>query len=440
MLSRARTARRLLPAGTVIAVWLVTRWLLIAALPDQVGLDGVMDLTHGWSSLVLHGHDPYASGPTAYPPLAMFGFAAINPLGFGPGLFRYLFAYGILAVDFAGLLVAAAAQRRGVARSAPMAYALVVALMGPVLLLWRYDLVPAVLTLAALAALASAARVGPGATRARTAAWLLLGIAVALKPYGLVLVPLFAVDELRSRRDGAGASATRVAVLLAPSLVAGLAMLPLAGSGWLDVYGFQASRALTADATPAQLLVELSRLGLGTVDTHLDGGCACLVRTGSAANALRLLFTVVVATGVAAIAVRTWRALRWTNEDARAAVTVNAGCAALALLVLAYPVFSPQYVVWVIVPLVLLADRPAGRVALGAGAVAAALAAASYPRNIVHVERYDALGRALLLGRSGALLITVCAALYGMRSSRDAHLPVDPVHSQDGRNRPGATP
>ena len=376
------------PPPAQLAIWAVTRWLLIADLPNMAGRDGVMDLTRRWVSTLLAGDNPYDVPGTGYPPAAMLGFAGIGPTDLRLERYRYAFAIALLAVDLLGLLVAWAAERGG-RRHAGLAYAIAVPLMGPVLLLWRYDLLPAVLSLAALACV-FANRPAP--------AWWLLGVSIAFKPYTAVLVPVLAIWEWR----GAAADAVRVLAgrllpLLAPSVVAALAIMPWAGFDWLEVYGFQATRELTLDSTPAVAMTELSKLGIGDQAVAPDGDCLCLVRTGEHADLLRTLFTGALLVALAGLYTRLARS---PVTPERVAATA---AAALIALVLAYPVFSPQYAIWVLVPLVLLAGSRDGVLALVLAAMATLLAAYSYPLNYQHVTDYDTLGRLIVLGRIAAL-------------------------------------
>jgi hypothetical protein len=153
-----------------------------------------MDLTRMWVQELLAGANPYALPGLEYPPAAMFSFVLFGGDA-GLDTYRTSFAYSILLVDFAGLLVAWWAERSG-RRHAAIAYVAAIPLMGPVLLLWRYDLIPAVLGLAALVCVLR---------DRRNWAWGMLGAGIAFKPYLAVLVPLWAIWEWRADRPRRGA-------------------------------------------------------------------------------------------------------------------------------------------------------------------------------------------------------------------------------------------
>ena len=377
-------ARVLLPPLPTLAVWAVTRYLLLAQLIDFKTRDGVMDLTLMWVQELLAGANPYAVPGLAYPPAAMFSFVLFGGDS-ALDTYRTTFAYSIVLIDFAGLLVAWWAERSG-RRHAAIAYVASIPLMGPVLLLWRYDLIPAVLGLAALVCVLRDMRNG---------AWLLLGVGIAFKPYLAVLVPLWAIWEWSAGRPGRGARLARCAALLvAPSLIAAVAMLPFAGLDFRSAYSSQVSRDFTQDSTPAVVMAELSKAGVGDQRAVFSQECLCFVRRGSAVPALRLAFNALLLAGLALLAY----ALARGQADGERLVIASA--AALLLLVLTYPVYSPQYMLWLIPALVLLVGDRNGAVALGLVMIATALAAYSYPLHYLALIEYDPLGRRILIART----------------------------------------
>jgi hypothetical protein len=161
------------------------------------------------------------------------------------------------------------------------------------------------------------------------------------------------------------------ALLVAPSLIAAVAMLPFAGLDFRSAYGSQVSRDFTQDSTPAVVMAELSRAGVGDQRALFSQECRCFVRRGSAVPALRLAFNVLLLAGLALLAY----ALARGQADGERLVIASA--AAHLLLVLTYPVYSPQYMLWLIPALVLLVGDRTGAVALGLFMVATALVAYS---------------------------------------------------------------
>lgn len=305
-------------------IWAVTRAALLAAVWLFDGDDDITELAWTWAQDVLHGRSPWHDVAVAYPPLAMLGFALPGAFAGSPDAHALPFALLMLCVDAVG------------ARFGGVRYVVAVPAIGPVLLLWRYDLAPAVCHLVALTA----------ALRGRhRASWWWLGVGIALKPYLVVVVPLWLMWDRDLRR---------ASLALAPSVVAAaLATVPF-GFEWVDAYAFQGSRELSVEAGPA---VVASLLGVGSVS--LDQACLCWVRVdapgfGAAGTALC----------AASLALVYWRC-----RD-----LVRGSVCAVAVLLLFAPVLSPQYLIWLLVPATLLSTR-----ALALAAAAAFTGFLAYP-------------------------------------------------------------
>jgi len=394
-----------LPGPLPVAVWLATRAALLALVGEFYPWEWYPDLLYEWILTITAGGNPYL-GLQAYPPVSMLAFLIPGALSPSPAAFRVVYPLFIVLIDLAILLWMRRAERDGF-RHATLAYALAMPAIGPILLLWRFDLLPA---LCQVAATVCAIR------GARTWSWAWLGIGIALKLYLAALVPLWIAWELASRRRERDA---RVAAIV-PSTDAGLARrigtgLALAGGPvivlavvalvvWgprsLEPYTYSFGRGVTIDSTPATLIAELGRTGLPTSWSY-EADCFCPVRSaGPAVDApLRTAFSLLGVAGALLLAVWYVRA-----PGPRRLAAASAGITALAAF--ASPILSPQHLVWPLAPLALVAFDPRGRTALGLAMLAAATAAYAWlgPTFQVHVYEYTDLGRALLLTRAGAEL------------------------------------
>jgi hypothetical protein len=371
-----------------LSAWVLTRAGLAAWLAAGAGAgDGVMGLTHTWTERMLAGDSPYDPVGVAYPPLAMALFV-LPALGVDAGGYAVTFPLLVLAADAAGLAIAVAADRAG--RSwTTLAYALAVAAAGPVLLLWRYDLLPAVAHLTAAWLLL---RGRPGWS------WASLGVGIALKPYLAVAVPLWALWALRT--GGRGPALRGIGIAALPSAVALALFAPLARADVALPYLFQLRRGLNVESLPAAVVAEA-----GAAEAVFSDGCLCWERAGPAAAWAGPAGTLAALVVLAALAVAVWR--RPTREAA-----VAASAAAVVGLIGLSPVFSPQYVVWPLPVLILVANRWA----VTAAAAAAAVAAAGYPGMFASLIAYDGTGRALILGRAG-LLAAACWFAWPSKSA-----------------------
>lgn len=402
-----------LPPLPLLALWVATRAYLLAGLPSQAGSgDGVMQLTHGWVEEIRRGDSPYHAEGIAYPPLAMLSFVLPGFWGASLPSYRVTFALMMVAADFAGLLWSWRAERDG-RRFTTIGYTAAIPALGPLLILWRYDLIPAVCHLAA----ATCALRG-----ARRRSWVWLGIGIAFKPYLAAVVPLWLVWELR---QGGGGRLRRVSqgagLAILPSALAALLILPLSGGDFADAYGFQLTRGLEFESTPAVILAEAGRAGSTGVRNEFSRECLCWERTGPAAGTIGGASTALTLAALAGVVLWLWR-----RPDAERLVA--ASVAAVIVMLLFYRVFSPQFLVWPLPPLALLAGRARRAGALAALGGAAVLTSLEYPTHFVPVLQYQGVGRALLLLRVAAMAAALVLLLGSERARRptEAAAPREP--------------
>jgi hypothetical protein len=235
-------------------------------------------------------------------------------------------------------------------------------LLGPVVLS-RFDLWPAFLTLAAVAALAeSRDRLG----------FALLGLAVAAKIYPVVLVPLAVVHvcRRRGRREAGiciGLAAATVLVLTVPLLL-------VAPHGlWSSLSG-QASRPLQLESLGASFLLIAHRafgLGVTVVFSHGSNNVA-----GQGANLLAAGQTLL---GIAAV-VSLWIAYGRGPQTSGRLIRYSAAC--VCAFIAFGKVLSPQFLLW-LVALVLLVPGRRGDIAAALLAVAMVVTQLWFPSHYI---------------------------------------------------------
>lgn len=323
----------------------VVLFLAACCLPNVGLLDrdilGDIPLYQEYGENVVDGAVPYRDFFVEYPPGALPALVLPTVAGSDYALaFKLVQAgLGALAVAFVAVALGAlgASSRRlyaavGVAALAP-------ALLGTVTLT-RYDLWPAALTAAALAALLSSrARLGLG----------LLGLAAAAKLYALALVPV-ALLYVR-RRHGNRAAAAALAAAAGVFALIVLPFLALAPGGVRFSLSFQASRPLHIETAAAGVLLVAHHVGAYSADVvssfnaqNLDGALPDAVSTALA-----------VLQGLAVITVWAFFARGKRGGDE----LVTASAATVTVLLLFSKLLSPQYLVWLL-PLVPLVGGTAG--------------------------------------------------------------------------------
>jgi hypothetical protein len=341
-----------------------------------------------YARALLDGRVPYRDVFVEYPPGA---FAVFVPPALLPeGAYRHAFKVLMALLGIAMLIVAAlilvrlGAERRRL-YGALTALALAPLALGPVSLN-TYDAWPALLVAGALCALLYERPV---------LAFGVLGVAVTAKLYPAALLPLFclAIGPRRLTRS-----------LLAFGAVVVAVVGPFALLGWQDLwesFDAQAERSLQLESFGGALLAAADRLGLYDA-TVVTGSTAALSRdlAGSLPDGVAVATSVVQAAAIVGVA---WVFVR---KGANGERLVAASAATLAGFLAFSRFISPQYLVWLL-PLVPL-------VAPAFGTVAAALLAGAMLLGqlwFFHYREVFALGDAVWLVVARDLLLVT---LYGV--------------------------
>ena len=349
-----------------------------------------------YGTAIEDGAVPYRDLEPEYPPGALPAFVVPALLSSGSDGFRDAFE-ALMALFGVATVVLTAVALRGLGASRARSVAALGLVAGfPLLLgsvvLTRFDLYPAALVAAALAALVHGRdRLGSG----------LLGAAIAVKLYPGVLVPLAVayVWRRRGRREALvclGIAAVVVAATFVPFLV-------LAPGGVAESIGRQLSRPLQIESLGASLYLAAHHLfGLG-VEMRSGHGSQNVHATGTGLAA-------VLASAVQ-VAVLVWI---WLRRPATAAELVRWSAAALVAFVALGKVLSPQFLIWLVPAVALVAGLTGARAAV-------LLAAALVLTQLWFPSRYWELAReldgnvvALVLARD-LVLLGVLAVLVSSR-------------------------
>jgi Glycosyltransferase family 87 len=302
---------------------------------------------HEFADRILDGELPYRDFYMEYPPGAVPTFLAPTSLGGDYNLsFKLTVAaagLGVVAAVVAALALLQADRRRtavalGLLAVTPVALGAVV--------LNRYDLWPALLvSLAVVALLAERPRLGFG----------LLAAGCAVKIYPAVVLPVAAIHVLRTRGSRALVGAVAVFAVVLVLIAGPLAAIAPGGFGYS--VKTQVVRQLHLESLGASLLLAADKLGLYAADI-VPGRPGSIDLGGGLPDALGVLTTLVLVAALAAVVLVYWRA---EESDELLAAGFAASVAAFVAF---SKVISPQFLVW-LVPLVPLVARRAGLVASG---------------------------------------------------------------------------
>jgi uncharacterized membrane protein len=287
---------------------------------------------------------PYRDFSVEYPPGALLVFLIPQLLTKSLEAYNYGFAAEMLVFNLVGLLLAVSLGRR---LNQPfwqtlVIYTLSILAVGSIMV-QRFDLAPAALTLAALFFFCR----GNYKT-----AWALLAIGTLIKFYPMVLVPIFLIYQLK-RQNWRG--------VIAPVLVFVLIILAVAAPFlWIDHDGFteafyiQAGRALQIESSYASVLMLGHNLGFTTVETYQGDVSFDLASPFS--GTIEHYSFIVMAAGLLMVYFCFWRRCsRLSNSgNADAAHLLNYSVLAILMLLITSKVLSPQFMVWLLplVPLV----------------------------------------------------------------------------------------
>ncbi|HST26404.1 MAG TPA: glycosyltransferase 87 family protein [Gaiellaceae bacterium] len=299
------------------------------------------------------GHVPYRDFTVEYPPAALPTFvipSAVLGRGASSSSYDRVFGFLMAVCGAAAVALVAVTLVRDRAGPARLAAGCALAALAPLalgsVLLTRFDLWPAALVAAALAALVS------GRDRLALGA---LALGIAAKIYPLVLLPIFLAWIWRRR--GRRAALEALGAGLAVVIVCVVPFLALSPHGVWESSLRQISRPLQIETLASGVLLALHHaagLHLTMVSSHGSQNLA-----GSLPDALATMQTVLEA--LAVLGVWIWFA-RGPADTSR---LFRACAAAVCAFVVFGKVLSPQYLIW-LVPLVALVR---GRRGLAAGGV-----------------------------------------------------------------------
>jgi Glycosyltransferase family 87 len=377
----------------------------------------VVDITHyqDLGERIAAGGLPFRDVAIEYPPGSMLGFVPPALVTDDHGLYYLVFA-GLMAVlGLAAVVVTGALLGRLGATAATAHRRLLLIAISPLALggvvLTRFDLLPVLVVAAALLGLVDGRdKLG----------CVLLGVAIAIKIYPLVVLPV--VIGTAWRRHGPAAAARGLALALAAPVGAYTVFAAVAPGGVWDSLWSQLSRPLQIESLGAGVLLVVHQVAgtalswsSGSGSQNLEGDAAAILATVSS-----------VAGVVALIAV--WAvSLRGEPTPER---LVRFSAASVVAFVVFSKVLSPQYLLWLVflVPLVV---GPGSRLAVSLLAGAVVLTGIWFPgRYWDLVREFDPLGSWLVLGR-GLLLLALLAALVltdARRARPRLPLPVPSAH------------
>ena len=369
----------------LLAVWLATRTLLYL-LVTAPGMSGDAGIYQRWYACCLsHGRFPVADPMWQYPPGAALALWLPGRL---PGSYVDSFVLLATGCDLAITLMLCGPACRGGSLAGAWYWVCGVPLLGAVTIT-RFDMVPVVLSVAALCL------TGRGGVRGA-----LIGAGAAVKVWPVTLLAGTAPGQ--GRRGLAAAAAVLAAVCV---------IFPSATVSFLAHQGARGVEIESVTATPFVIGRHAGWPGTAVFRFgawQLSGGHAALAQDASRLGLV-----------LAAAAILSWRLLiasgrlRWRPE-----LAADAPLAATLLFLVASPVLSPQYLLWVtgLAAACLASGRTTQRPAALAVLAAAGLTQVIFPVGWPSLLAGSGAVTAVLAARNG--LVVAAAALSCQRILR----------------------
>jgi hypothetical protein len=367
---------RLRLIATIALVTLALSTLLVPAL-GVTPEGGDLDVFYGYATTIVRGDIPYRDLALEYPPGAL---AAIVPPALGsPSEHTYALRFELAMLGLFAALIALLARRP----RAAFVIALAPLLLGPVVLK-RFDVLPALLTLIALQLTLSRRYAWAGAA---------LGLGTAVKLYPVLLLPLVVIAA--GRRAGARAVAAFVVACVA---VVG-PFLVIAPHGVIESVRSQLGRHLQIETPLASLALLAHSLGVVKVGVVSEAHTYGL---GGSSGALLAVLTTLAFLGSLALI---W--LKAPRLVASREGLVLAWAATLCAAVVFGRVLSPQYLIWLL-PFVPLVSFRATLWFVAALIVTNVWYPMPYLDVVLHMDRGDIL---LLVARNVLLMVLLASLL-----------------------------
>jgi hypothetical protein len=400
--SRRADAGRAATAATVGVALFAASWALLHA--EFFAAEQIVDtpVYESYGDAVLDGQVPYRDFQLEYPPAAVPAFV-LPALAADGDYGRYfellMLGCGVAAIALVALTLAAAGASSPRLYAA-VAFASVTPLAVGSVILTRYDLWPAALTAAALAALV--------VERDRLA-FAALALAVAAKLYPVVLLPLALAYV--ARRAGRRSALDGLVIFAAVLAAAVLPFLVASPDGFAASVERQADRPLQIESLGAALLLAGHDAGLYEPTIVSSYGSQNLA--GGLPDALATLQTGLQLAAVGGVWVLFGLGAR-TRESLLAAAA-----GAVVAFVAFGKVLSPQFLIWLL-PLVPLVGGATGLTAAALLAAALVLTHLWFPSRYWELVALEPLPARLLLARDLVLVGLFVVLVSAIRRGREA--------------------
>jgi len=365
------------------------------------------------ASKLLSGLLPYRDFTLEYPPFALIFFALPRVISSSNVLYIEIFQFQAFVFDVIGLfLIFDIGRRLGEAYWKPLAiYTLAVLAVGPIII-QTFDIIPAVMTLAAIYLF----WIGNHKT-----SWAVLALGTLTKIYPIVIAPIFLFiyyknGQLRQMRDG-------VITFLVVCMITILPFVVLGSTSILSLVSYHSQRGVQIESTYSAVMLALAKLGFTTVRTEFSFGSVNLV--SPTATVLANLSTYIL---VGSLLIVYWFIYRQVKPGESQFTRLGAyALLAIAVTMATSKILSPQYFVWLIPIFPLICGRLRIPI-LGIFVVIGGLTYFVFPLHYTELQAFQAAPVvAVLVARDVLLVLLAILAAVSLKRMKTSNQSVDPL-------------
>jgi uncharacterized membrane protein len=378
-----------------VNIFILLIWMNFSVFDPRVHPD--VELYLSYADLMKNGQIPYRDFTVEYPPLALLlllipRLFSANIAGYADGFAILMLAFNLLGLYFASRLSRLLKTNHFLTS---VIYTFSFFIIGDIAIN-RFDVVPAVLSLAAIYYFLK----GGDKT-----AWFVLALGVLTKLYPAVLAPLFIISYLRGKEYKP--LLKNLAIFAGTGLVAVLPFLIASPEGFWGFINFHSERGLQLESGYASLLMLTEMLGLTKVEIVLAYSSVDV--WAPASDFLLSISNYVAIAAVFACYVFYYRANPTKERDPAKLAGFSVGV--LSVLMVTTKIFSTQFVIWLF-PLIFLIGGRMRHPAWISFGIIALLSQYIYPHNYGQLMAFEQPAVIFLILRNFLVIALGIAAMY----------------------------
>jgi len=366
------------------------------------------------ASKLASGLLPYRDFTLEYPPLSLIFFGLPRVITSSDALYTKVFQFELLVFDIIGLvLIFDIARRLGEAPwKALSIYTLAVLAVGPIII-QTFDIIPAVMTLAAIYLFW---------LEKHNASWAVLALGTLTKIYPIVIAPIFFIIYFKNRqfkqmRNGA-------VTFLAVCVITILPFIILGSGSILNLVSYHTQRGVQIESTYSAIVLVLAKLGLTSVTAGYSFGSLNIVNPTAAVLAKFSTYIMVVS-----LLIVYWFIYRQVKPGKSQFTRLGAyALLTLATTMATSKILSPQYFVWLIPIFPFICGRWRTPI-LAIFILIGGLTYDIFPLHYPELQNIQATAVAILVARDILLVLLAVLAVVSLKRMKASNEPSRPLNA-----------